>query len=159
MIRILLMFTLTLSSYSQEITSVNNSSIYGCFKQISNPNYEYTILLSRKDLYEISNPESNTILMMSKYSPKSGMGGFEMAPLQFEGTTFFRDSEDNWYPKIKEGTFFTAKGNKNAFSIQYKENTGKVKAVFTQFKKREIQLECTSDKSFIKNLHFKLLVD
>lgn len=157
--KLIFLCVISLNCFSQEIVKLNEKNIYGCYKQISNSKYDFTILVSRKNIFKTSNSDSNTILMMSKYSPLRGMGTFSMAPLLLEGTTFFKDSKDNWEPNLAEDTFFTAKGNLEAFSMQFKKNTSKLQAIFSQFEKGEIELECTTDKSFIEDLHYKLLMD
>lgn len=158
-----ILFIFSTYAFSSEgITKFKNKTIYGCFNEIKNDSYASSTLILRRDKSLLSkdfivNDEdnANSVLIINRYKSKY-KESFEVAPLKHEGKINFADSNDGWEPKTYDQTFFTAKGNLKAFSIQ---DSGEqfLYAKYAIFAGEEINLICTSNKKLIQSLFLKLI--
>lgn len=151
MIKILLLL-ITFCSFSfaiDPVTSLNSRNIYGCFKISKLKNYTKTLLIFRD--------EAENHITVIKSLKSDGFEKFHSISLEFEGTNSFSNSNDRWNPVLHKGTFYTAKGNLAAFSIQKHLNSNP-KAIFSEFKNEEELLLCSYSKQFISNLWLDLIL-
>lgn len=150
-----------LSFASAIITNFKGQDIYGCFNEIKTSKYESTTLIIRNDS-SVSNDfiinekdNKNSILIIGSYKSEF-RETFEVSPLNLEAKDIFMNSQDGWDPKLYDKTFFTAKGNLKAFSIQQPEQEI-ITARYTEFASQELNLICTSNKKLVDNLYLKLI--
>lgn len=163
--KLLFPLLLIFSSYafsSEGITKFKNKIIYGCFNEIKNDSYSSSTLILRRDKSLLSKDfivndvdNANSILVINRYKSKY-KESFEVAPLKYEAKLDFADSSDGWDPKSYDKTFFTAKGNLKAFSIQDSDEQF-LYAKYAVFAGEEINLICTGNKRLIQSLFLKLI--
>lgn len=163
--KLVLSIILIFSSYDfsdEGITKFKNKTIHGCFNEIKNDSYSSSTLILRRDKSLLSKDfivndkeNANSILIINRYKSKY-KESFEVAPLKFEAKVQFADSGDGWDPKTYDKTFFTAKGNLKAFSIQESQEQFQY-AKYSVFAGEEINLICTNNKKLIQSLFLKLI--
>lgn len=145
------------------LTKFKDSNIYGCFNEIKTSKFESTTLIIRNDStvsndFIVNEKENkNSLLIIGSYK-SDFRETFEVSPLKFEGKDVFTSSQDGWDPKLYDKTFFTAKGNLKAFSIQMPEQEI-ITAKYSEFAAKELSLICTSNKKLINSIYLKLILN
>lgn len=162
----LIIFSLVISNLcfaTSVLTKLKDKNIYGCFNEIKTSKYESTTLIIRNDSSVsddfIVNEKENkdSVLIIGSYK-SDFRETFEVSPLKFEGKDVFMNSQDGWDPKLYDKTFFTAKGNLKAFSIQMPDQEI-ITAKYSEFAAKELSLICTSNKKLISSIYLKLILN